>query len=449
MQRAAAQLLQNALGGAAAAQVHHQRAGPFQPELRKIGPRRGGLAAHRLPRQAAAEGADRAQQLAQGGLRRAGRVAAQVKGQAGVIAGQAGAGGKAAERQNFVHPQQLTRQRGGQQFQSLGRHGAHQKRRAQAFARDPQVGGVPRAVQAAGFPHQGHIPRQQHQPAAGAGGRLRLQPGRKADGQRPQHRKAESLLPVPDVRGTVGKPGVHGFLLRGFGVRQVGGQRRAAWGVDTVHAGQRRAQAVRPAVVAEKHHVPRAQAGALQKHPEQPAAALLHAVLGRDKDPVPPAEAAAVQQRADRVRRQVHIRHGVHRHACGPAAFHQCQHAAVGHAQRPLGRDLGGGVQAGQTGPGVDLGQGHLPPRRGGAGLGLGLAAVLGKAGGGMAAGFHPGKHIRRGGHVPVEQGIEHIKGGRLAAAGQFVLRGHGGPSFLFKTRTGAGQRGAFWGGAG
>ena len=154
----------------------------------------------------------------------------------------------------------------------------------------------------------------------------------------------------------------------------------------------------------------------MQEQPEQPPAALLHAVFRRDEDAVEEIEAAAAQHGRDLRFGQVHVGHDIDGQAARLARARRGQQGGVGMHGPQLGRALGGRGSPLQRGLRVNFGERYFRMRA--AGGGLGVQAALRKAGRGFARALHQAEHIGRAGRIPEQKRIEHIKSDRPAGTG-------------------------------
>ena len=418
MQWHTAEFLQHPLGGAPAADIHQQGARAGQVKVAEIGAHIGGTLPYGHARRAPAEGGDLQQQLGQLGV---GGTAAQVKHPSAVIAGQLCPGGKAAEGQNVIHPHDLPGQRVQQQCLGFRCHGTHEQRRAETAPGNAEVAGLLLSQQAADLPHQVHIPGEKNQSPPGPGIPAAAQPAGKGQHQRPHHRVAEGFLRVVEHLPVVGTECRKSPLCPVCGFGEIVGARQAAGQFDTADARQCRTHTVGAAVVPQEQDIAGGKPGLFQKQPEKLAAALLHAVLRRDKKAVGFLIAAGFEHGGYGLGGQVHIGYDIHLLPPRPAGTVECLHFPVRHRQCGFGADLRLRVEALQLMAGVDLRQCHFPGHAGCAGFRLGSDTPGGKALGCGAVCLHPGKHIGWGGGIPVDQGIEHVESHRPVTAGKPV----------------------------
>ena len=174
--------------------------------------------------------------------------------------------------------------------------------------------------------------------------------------------------------------------------------------VPAADAGQRRTGNIRPPVVANKKDLFCLRLCFLQKQAEQLAAALLHAVIGRDEAAIEKVVAALGQHGVQLDLGQVHVGNIVKPFTLGMQGAGGFQHRQVGHSAGDLSGAFCRRVVSGQAGAGINFRQSHFPAF-GGTGFGLGLGAGFGKVR------AQQGKQVGGAGHIALNERIKHIKG--------------------------------------
>ena len=167
-------------------------------------------------------------------------------------------------------------------------------------------------------------------------------------------------------------------------------------------AGQRRTGNIRPPVVANKKDLFCLRLRFLQKQAEQLAAALLHAVIGRDEAAIKKVVAALGQHGVQLDLGQVHVGNIVKPFALGMQGAGGFQHRQVGHSAGDLSGAFCRRVVSGQAGAGINFRQRHFPAF---GGTGFGLDAGFGEVR------AQQGEQVDGAGHIALNERIKHIKG--------------------------------------
>ena len=261
-----------------------------------------------------------------------------------------------------------------------------------------QVGsGFARVKQRVDLAHQVHIPREEEKPGPGVLLCLRVQPLAVRYGQRTKHREAAGFG-AGKTRQTVGGERSHCAGGQAF-ARQL-----LRWQVPGTDAAESSPGHIGTPAVPNEKNILRAGVRLTQKGPKQLAAALLHAVICRDKTAVQKCVAAFLQHGIQLGFGQIHVGDVVDSLALRMQCTGRLQHRQVGHGTGKLGGALSSRVIACHAGAGVDISKRHFPAF-GGAGLGFGPGAGFGE----IRAQHR--KQVGGAGCIALDERIKHIKG--------------------------------------